>query len=294
MKLSLLQLAHSLPGLVFLARTIHPRWFFKWSGYSASVASHLYPHAKRRAQPFLKLVADRFDPAELKVRSRRNLSYRHLCNEIVGAWRNWEHRREDWLSIEGETFLQEAMAGGKGAFLLSGHNYGYSRLIAPVFATRGYEVHRGGNGKSVAEREGRWGKNYIQRWHYFNYEDGDYWSRVRSLNNLRQTLGRNGIIHVSPLNHRAGSPEMEMSCWWGKFYLDEKWFRVMEFCQAPVLPCFAIGDPNGTIKIIIHPPLPGERRAMASAFGKLFVGYLREYPEYARFWQAILKERPWW
>ena len=294
MKLTLLHLAHSFPGLVFLARALHPRWFFKWSLYSASLASYIYPHAKRQVQPFRELFAGRFDAVELNERSRSHLSYRRLCNEIVIAWKNWEHRYRDWISIEGESYLQEALVSGKGAFLLSGHNYGYSRLIAPVLAAQGYEVHRGGNGKNAAEREGRWGKSYVRRWNYIYYQDGDYWHRVRLLKAVRQSLGRNGIIHISPLNYRTGKAEMAVSYWRGKFFFDEKWFHVMELCQAPVLPCFAIGRPDGTIKIVIHPPLPKGEKAMVSEFGSLFVSYLREHPEYARFWQAIIKERPWW
>lgn len=294
MKLSLLQLAHFLPGVVYLARAIHPRWFFRWSLYSAALASYVYPHARRQAQPFLKIFADRFDPVELKQRSRSHLRYRRLCNEIVGAWKNWEHRYEDWVSIEGEEYLKQALAKGRGAFLVSGHNYGYSRLIAPVLSMRGYQLHRGGNGKNPPEREGRWGKNYVRRWRYFYYQDGDYWHRVRLLKTVREALGQNDVIHISPLNYRTGTPEMEVAFWRGKFFLDHKWFRLMEICQAPALPCFAVGAANGMIKIEIHAPLPAGREAMALGFGEVFLSYLKDRPEYARFWSAILKERPWW
>jgi len=294
MRLTLLQMSQLLPGLLVLTRAVPPRWYFKWSLRSASMARYVYPHARRQAQPFLDLFGDRFEPAELKKRALDHLTYRRMYKEIALAWRSWEDRPEDWVSIAGEQHLTEALAAGKGVFLVSGHNYGFSRLIPPVLARKGYQVQRGGNGKKPSEREGRWGKNYELGWHYFYYQEGDYWHRVKMLRTLHRALDRNAVIHISPLNYRNGRPEMAVDFWRRKFYLDDKWFRVMEVCQAPILPCFAVGTAGGTIKIQIHPPLPAGREAMASQFGKVFLTYLQDHPEYARFWGAMLKERPWW
>lgn len=171
MKLTLMRLAHRAPGLRFLASRVHPRWFFKLALLSVTVSSWVWPHTKRASRPFRALLAERTGGKNLDLLTRRYLLYFRLFKDLEVAWANWEHRYREWIVVEGEDHLKEALKKNKGAILVSPHNYGFSKLVAPLLARRGYRVYRGGRGKSRGRRISRWGERYRIAWRYLNYRD---------------------------------------------------------------------------------------------------------------------------
>jgi lauroyl/myristoyl acyltransferase len=292
MKLTLMTLLHTTPGLRYVARQIHPVWFFKMTLCSVTIANCFWPHAKKLVQPFRGVVGEHFDPKELRVRSRRHLLYLRLFKELEYAWSSWE-KRQDWVSVEGEDYLINALAERKGVVLLSCHNFGFSKLVAPALALRDYHVHRAGGGKKDGRRVSRWGKNYKIAWKYLDHR-GDYWHRLRSLKIIQSVLGYNHIMHVSPRAYEKGEEEMAVTVFNRKYYLDSRWFRLFERCGAPVLPCFAIANSGGEIKIVIHAPLPSAAKAMGTQFAKIQSDYLMKFPELGRLWKAVYLNRSQW
>lgn len=288
-----MQLWHMTPVLRQAARQIHPYWFFRATLASVTVASWIWPHTRKLSRPFSAVWAERFDQRELRKKTVRYLLYLRLFKDLVPAWTNWEYRHRDWVSVEGEDNLQRALQGGRGVILISGHNYGFGKLVPPALALRGYKVNRGGGGKKGNERVERWRRPNGLNWQYLNYK-GDYWHRVEILKAMRRALMRNEIVHISPRGYREGKPEMEIEFLNRKFFLDPVWFRMLQVWQAPVLPCFAIGDINGNLKIIIHPPLASSGNNMAKEFGGILARYLTENPEFGRMWKAISLERERW
>jgi lauroyl/myristoyl acyltransferase len=290
MKLTLMRLAHQTPGLRQLAKRIHPKWFFRLTLWGVTLSSLCWPHTKKLARPFREILRGTFDDYELRKRARRYLLYLRLFKDLESAWSNWEKRHEEWVTIDGENYLRNALVEGNGAILISSHNYGFSKLVAPVLALRGYKVHRGGGGKKDGRRVARWGKNYPMSWNYLDYK-GDYWHRLQLLKSTRGVLADNGVVHVSPRAYRQGPEEMAVEIFERKYFLDATWFRLFRMCEAPVLPCFAVGNTAGQIKIVLHPALPSATTDMVKKFAEIQDSYLKEFPEFGRLWKDIYLER---
>lgn len=183
-----------------------------------------------------------------------------------------------------------ALEAGRGAILLSGHSYGFSRLVPPVLAQRGYAVFRTGMGHKAGQRVERWGKGSYRRWQYLNY-NGDYWHHLVVLNQMRQALKKNGILHISMRGTPRGDPELEIEFWHKRFFLDPLMLRVIGILKAPVLPCFALCDEGGRLLIKIFPPQGFQSNEIMATFGPLYARYLREFPEFARIWGRVIRQK---
>ncbi len=295
MKFRLMQICHTSPGLRGLAKNIHPHWFFKWTMLSVAVGSWLSPRTRRRLKPFLTAMENRFDKRELHRRGRRFLLYHRLFHDLVPAWANWERSHTGWIQLDGEAYLREALKGGKGAFLVSGHDIGFSKFVAPVLALKGYTINRSGGGKSESKRLARWGRGYRVGWRYINFDSQDgYWQRLAALNAVRSATGRNEIVHISPLWRRTGKPETAVYICDAQVFVDPAWFRIIEACRSPSLPCFATVNLNGILAIKLFPPLPPERKAILQSYIKTLSEYLKAEPEQARFWKAYMRGEESW
>ncbi len=295
MKFRLMQICHGVPGLRLFAKKVHPRWFFKWTSISVALGSRFSPRTRRRLRPFLTAMENRFGKNELRRRGRRFLFYHRLFHDLVPAWANWENCHAGWVQLDGETYLRDALKAGNGAFLISGHDAGFSKFVAPVLALKGYKINRSGGGKPESRRMDRWGTDYRIGWRYINFNPRDnYWRRLAALKEIRGAIGRNEIVHVSSLWRRNGEPKTAISFWKTQFFLDPTWFRVIESCQSPVLPCLCAVDPNGTLAIKLFPPLPAEKNAAFQRYREILSEYLNGQPEQARFWKAYLRGEETW
>ena len=250
--------------------------------------------ARRRAWIFRAALRDRFSQRDLRIRGRRYLFYSRLYKDLEILWSNWQDWHREWIILEGESHLRSALDQGKGAVLVSGHNFGFSKLVGPVLAGRGYKVYRGGNGGARATaRRSRWGEKGKVSWQYLEYGKDDYWQRVRLLRTVQGLLAVNEIVHVSPRGFQTGEPDMAMEFFGRRYFLDARWFRIFQMCQAPVLPCFVVGQGNDQVKVIIHPRLePGENTAQQ--FGRILSDYITRFPECGRLWKNLHVERMQW
>lgn len=290
MKLTLMRLCHGTPGLRALSRRIHPVWFFRTIYGSGAVAHLLWPHARKLTQPFRAVVGAEMEARELRRRSLRYLLFLRLFKDLEAAWSNWEPRHRDWVTIAGEAHLQEALRLGRGAILISCHNFGFSKLVAPALTLRGYRLHRGGGGKKDGRRVSRWGKDYKVGWKYFDYRD-DYWHRLKILKSIQAAVGQNDVVHLSPRAYLRGDADMALEFFGYSYYLDSRWFRIFQMCRAPVLPCLATATKEGRVVIEIHPPLPAGAREMAMEFARIAGEYLRQFPEMGRLWKDVYLQR---
>lgn len=294
MNLTLIRLFQRTPVFRSVTARVHPIWYFRITLWIVTLSSWFWPHTMRRAHVFREVLRGNFDGKELSARTRRYLYHVRLFRDLEIAWINWEERHRDWITIEGECHLQSALQQAKGVILISPHNYGFSKIVAPVMAARGYRIHRGGNGgKKTLYRRTRWGKNGEIGWNYINYK-GDYWHRVQLLKAIQNALAANDIVHVSPRGYVQGEEEMGIEFFERKYYLDARWFRIFRVCQAPVLPCFAIGDTKGQIKIIFHPALPVSGKTIAKEFAEIQADYITKFPECGRLWKSVFVERGKW
>jgi lauroyl/myristoyl acyltransferase len=293
MNQSLLRVLQKIPGFPQLAKRIPPIWYFRATLWCVHLSSWLSPGQRRRSRHFSQVLRGSLDDKVLPAKIRRYLFHMRLSKDLEITWNNWHHRHRDWISIEGESYLQAALQQGRGAFLISPHNFGFSKLVAPALATRGYRVHRGGNGgKRGSTKRERWGEGFQFTWGYLNYK-GDYWHRAQLLKVMLRVLAANDIIHVSPRAFQQGDEEMAVEVFGRKYFLDANWFRVFQLCDSPVLPCFAVGNDDVPINIVIHPPLQ-MGKARVKEFADIQTRYITELPEYGRMWKNIRLERGRW
>jgi len=247
----------------------------------------------KRSRYFFDALQGNFADKDLRSKTRRYLFNLRLYKDSAIAWNNWHHRHEDWITIEGESHLQTALQSGNGVFLVSPHNYGFSKLVAPVLALHGYKVYRGGNGgRRGLNKRSRWGKEDDMNWNFLNYK-GDYWQRARMLKAMQSALASNGIIHVSPRSFQHGEEDMAFEFFGRKYFLDPVWFQVIQLCRASVLPCFAVGSNDVAIKIVIHAPLQ-LGKTTAKEFADIQSQYIRKFPEYGRMWKNVQLQREKW
>jgi hypothetical protein len=87
---------------------------------------------------------------------------------------------------------------------------------------------------------------------------------------------------------------MEVEFYKRNFFLDGATFELIAAMCAPVLPCFALCDAGGDFKITIHSPLNGSPQELAKDFARLFARYLKERPEFVRFWKPLLQGKAFW
>jgi lauroyl/myristoyl acyltransferase len=230
---------------------------------------------------------------ELQEICRRYVAYRKWMNHLVYAWPNWVKRLPDWVTLEGDEHLRAASERGKGALLLSGHAFGFAAFVTPVLAQRGYEVYRTGRGRRV-DQVTRWGKaeNY-EHWEYINYGE-DCWNRAQALNEMRQALKANQIVHTSIRGFPRGDPRLQIDFCYKDFFLDPRLIRIIEIIQASVLPCFAICDNQGRLIVKIYPPVAPAGEEVMRVFGPLYARYLREAPEFTRIWRRVVQQQEGW
>lgn len=293
MNSALIRVLQGTPGFRSLAVRVHPGWFFRLTRWSVTLSAWCWPQTRRRAKIFEQVLRPHFDRNELRARARRYLFHARLFKDLDIAWSNWQVRHDEWIIVEGESHLQSALGHGKGALLVSPHNYGFSKIVAPFLAQRGYKVHRGGNGGTRGKiKRLRWGSPDQLNWSYLSYK-GDYWQRVQSLKAIQAALAANDVVHVSPRGYREGEDANAIEFFGRKFFLDANWFRVFQICDAPVLPCFAVGHGDRKIKIVIHPALD-LKKTSAKEFAKIQADYITRFPEYGRLWKSIHVDRGKW
>ena len=212
---------------------------------------------------------------------------------MVSAWPCWAERHNELVLFEGEEHLKTALRERRGAILLSGHFYGFERVVAPALAERGYRMNRTGFGWRGDDISERWGKGNYARWGHINYGD-DRHQRLQALAKIQRALGRNEIVHLSIRGFSQGEPQFEIPFCYGRFFLDGRLIETIEHLAAPVLSCFALSDERGRFVIRLYPPEPPGRAQMMSGFGQLYAGYLRDHPEFAQIWKNVAQKRKEW
>jgi lauroyl/myristoyl acyltransferase len=293
--LTLVGLCQRAPGFSSLTERVRPIWYFRITRWAVLLSGWFGLHTRKRAKVFREALRGSFHGKELSARTNRYLYHLRLFKDIHVAWVHWGDRYNEWITIEGEGYLEHALREGKGAVLLSPHNYGLSKIVAPVLTAHGYRIHRGGNGgKKGLQREARWGNNGAIGWRYLDYKGG-YWHRLQLLKSIQHVLTANEIVHISPRGYLEGEEEMAIQFFGTKYYLDANWFRLIRVCQAPaVLPCFALATGKGKIHIIIHPPLESSGRSIAEEFAKINSDYITKFPECGRLWKSVYVKRGKW
>ena len=283
-----IRLCHRMPGLREIARRVPVHWFFNWIEIVVPLIGWFSLHARKQARYICEAMDGSLNDERRWEVARRHLILRKWRICLIYAWCNLADRYTSWIRMEGEAHLNKALAVGNGAILLSGHAYGLSVMIPPVLAKKGYLVLRTGM-TDPARRARRWGKAPHHIWQYVAY-NGDYWHRFRALNQIRQGLEANGVLHIDIRGFPEGDPKVEIDFCHKKLFLDVQVLRLIEILKAPVLPCFAVCDDEGRVVIKIYPALDASADKIVTIFGSLYAFYLKEFPEYANIWGRVIRQ----
>jgi hypothetical protein len=276
--LPLIRVWHEAPGLRRIGKRIPVHWFFQWVQIVVPFAGWFSLHARKQRRYIWQAMNGGLQPARLREIARKHLTYRKWRTCLTYAWPNVADHYHDWVSIEGEEHLLAALKAERGAILLSGHSYGFSRMVPPVLAEKGHSIFRTGKSIDPERWEKLWGRTSRGSWQYLNYE-GDGWRHLLVLNRMRQALEKNAVLHIGIRGFPQGDSDLEIDFCYKKFFLDPQILRLMEILKAPVLPCFAVCDDLG--KLITE---------IMRGFGALYSHYLREFPEFANIWARVIRQ----
>ncbi len=290
MKISPVAICFTTPWLKPLVRPVPAPALYRLCRMSAALSLRFSPHTKRFLRPLRSILARHVSPERLAQICREYLIQRKYLNYIEALWRHLAAAQRPAALFEGAEHLRDALARGGGAVLISGHNYGFSRMVGPILAEDGYQVCRAGSlAREIVQR--RWGPKAA--WEYI-YLPKEPWERVRALRQLIGALKKNCVVHLLIVNRPQGDPALGVDFYGQNFFLDPGAFELIAGLGAPVLPCFALCDERGAFKIRIDPPLGNSPEELMGGFVEVFSRYLREAPEYVRFWKPLLNQKPFW
>jgi lauroyl/myristoyl acyltransferase len=286
MKLDLAILCYTVPGLQWIGNFITPSQLFHISQSSATLSMRFYPHTHRFLQPLRQLLAASEVPYDAEEISRRYLTFRRYMNYLEKAWRHENICNRIDLEIRGQDHLDAALQSGRGAILLSGHAYGFNRLVGPLLSRRGYTMIRPGMVRPE-ELDGLQSDN-TGDWTYV-YLEKDRWQRLRALKALARALNRNAIAHILVNGQPEGDPRLSLQFCGQPLYLSSAVIDLVALMNRPTLPCFALCDSNGKLIIEIQRALPPDWTGLVLEFTKAFESHLRDAPEFVRFWRRFAK-----
>lgn len=288
MKISPITLCYTTPGLKLLVRPVPAPALYRFCRLSAALSTILNPHTRRFLAPLRSILSHHMSPERLTEICREYLVQRKYLNYIEGTWQHLKPGQRPVAVFDGAEYLRDALSRGGGAVLISGHNYGFSRMVGPILAEDGYRVCRAGSlSREIVQR--RWGPR--APWEYVHLAKEPL-QRVRAFRQLIAALKNNQVVHLLIVNRPHGSAAVAVDFYGKNFFLDASIFELIGELGAPVLPCFALCDRRGALTIKIHPPLKNSSEELIEGFVGLFSQYLRESPEYVRFWKPLVNQRP--
>jgi lauroyl/myristoyl acyltransferase len=290
MKISLVALFLTTPWLRPVAQYIPSSRLYRLCRTATALSMRCSTHRNRFLRPVRSVLSGYMSRERLSEVCHEYLVQRRYLNYLEATWLFMRPGQRPAAILDGADYLRGALSKGGGAVLISGHNYGFSRMVGPILAEDGYRISRtGGLSLDVVRR--RWGAEVP--WEYI-FLPADPWERVRALKQLIAALNNNRIIHLLILNRPLGESKAEVEFYGRNFSLDFSAFELISGLKAPILPCFVLCDDQGAFTIKIHPPLGNTADELASGFAKLFSWYLKEFPEYVRFWKPLLNQKTFW
>jgi KDO2-lipid IV(A) lauroyltransferase len=214
------------------------------------------------------------DKAELRLIARRHFQFRRRARFAV----LWPQIRRfagahSLIDVEGSHHLDAALAGGKGAILVTAH-YGHGHLIKPILRSHGRSALLVGPTPQRRDaqdpplpftRTGSFVRNRVLRLPRSSRDD-ERWRRamgsdLEAETNLRphlSALSRNETLIIVADGRRAGSLRRVPVLGTDVYFAPGAVSMARASC-APALPAFVVDDPQWKepigLSLVIHPPL---------------------------------------
>lgn len=218
-----------------------------------------------------------------------------LRMQDLRSWRpgGWHPR----MSLEGEEHLRSALAGGKGAILWVAPFVFYSGITKIALHQRGYRVSHLSSPKH-GYSETRFGVAFLNRIRCIPEERHlarrivfDRNAPSTAMMQMLRALKAGEVVSIVAAS-TEGSDMIKAPIFGGRLPVAVGAPRLAALTGAPLLPMFAVRDPEIGFRIVIEPPLhmaPGlskDERCIAAAakFLKRSDPWVRRYPEQWRAW----------
>jgi lauroyl/myristoyl acyltransferase len=290
MKISPVALCFTKRPLRPIAKRLSSHKLYRFCHVNTTLSMRYNSHRKRFLRPIQLILSEYMGHERLSEICHKYLVQRKYLNYLEVTWKFMNPGQRPGVIFEGADHLRDALSKGAGVILVSGHNYGFSRMIGPILAEKGYPISRAGSLNLEIVRR-RWGSD--SPWEYI-YLPKDPWGRVRALKQILTALKQNRIVHLLIINRPTGDTKAEVEFYGRNFFLDTSVFELITDLQAPILPCFALFNSDGDFTVKFHAPLGNTTEELVAGFSRLFSRYLKEFPEYVRFWKPLLNQKAFW
>jgi lauroyl/myristoyl acyltransferase len=231
-----------------------------------------------------------FDVDQVVLRSCQN----YISSELeVFLYRRMTSANIDaFVALEGASYLDAALAEGRGVILLHAH-FGNAHMLMPALGHRGYTVNQVGllpsDAAAYVEQvmDKRPDKTTVG-WFKLKeqYEKSlpvNFIYLGKRMRPAIECLKRNEIMAISLDGVAGDMVELPFFRRKAKFLTGP--VRLAKSTGAVIIPAFTVRNRNGSIRLIIEPPIKDfdTVETGAAAFVSLLEGYVRKYPcHYAR------------
>ncbi len=276
--------AHLRPGVFAAAHrlgTAYARWAIRVGAPPLPAGARRFPErvARLGGAALVTPPPDRLVEARLAFLLVRALVHRGLAGGAAAASRGWPP-----LRVDGQEHLEAAVAGGRGAVLVTPH-FGLPPLVDLLLGRLAIAgVAGGGAGDESIDVVGGAGAGV--------------WQRARSLHRLRGALAGGAVCVLLP-DVKAGR-WVELPFLGGRLAITLGPFLLAQLAGCPLLPYFATCGPGATaFGVRIAPPLapsgaPGEAVAVqaGAALVRLYEDEARRHPEQLLAYERLFGGRP--
>jgi len=200
----------------------------------------------------------------------------------------------DRITLEGEKYLNQALAKGKGVIGLGAH-FGNFMIMGAKLVSEGYAFNIIVK-DPIEDWYPGWGQTLRDK---IGYKTIPLRPRELCAKRILRALGNNEIVYmVADDNKLSGGVFVDF---FGKKAATAKGPATLSLkTGAPILPIFIIRQPNNTHKIVIDPPLEIDRSLnhskdvfmITQAFTKVIEDYVRNYPDHWSWGRQRWKTQP--
>lgn len=200
----------------------------------------------------------------------------------------------DRIALEGKTYLDQALAQGKGVIGLGAH-FGNFMIMGAKLASEGYAFNIIVRDPTEDWYPG-WGQTLRDK---IGYKTIPLKPRELCARRILKALGNNEIVYmIADDNKPSGGVFVDF---FGKKAATAKGPATLSLkTGAPILPIFIIRQPNNRHKIVIEPPLEIDRSfnhgkdvfLITQAFTKVIEDYVRKYPDHWIWGRQRWKTQP--
>ncbi len=234
-------------------------------------------------------------PVESREEAVRKAFFCKLCNEFEVFLYPLFNRQNiaQYISLENEQVLAEALEAGRGAILLLTH-FGANQMVMPAVGYRGYIMNQLSAPPTVWPEkmpERHFSKVELKtlkkRWEFEQALPARHIDIFGSLRPAYECLKRNEVLGLA-MDGGGGATRVEVSLLGRPCYFSTGAVELAMRTKAALIPTFVIRDDSGQNRMIMERPLdlmmdrkdPAAVKSNVQQFATIFQCYIVKYPSH--------------